>query len=438
MRISQYDVPTAFVQAEPSRDTMVMPIPGYKRYDENGAPMYIQLEKNLYGGVESAKCFLDLMDGWLKDLGFVATEREKCLYIHPDRKIMLSLYVDDICLATKDAEQHAWIEKLLGEKFNIPAGGELHDYLGARYRKTSKGYFVDQSERIVRLASRLSVDDDEIKAPTPYRSASRAFDREKMTKDKDELQALFRRMDVDLPVLIGELLYIAKSTRPDIVTAVSELASHVAFASEEIIEAAVHVVRYLFQSKDLGIHLGSAGEGAITAWVDASFMQEMGHHGLPRYGYGIFMGDALLDWKSGHLPISATSTTVAEYHALNLCSELAVFLNDIYVEIRQLLGDYEDSATAPEVLIGRPDITVHEDNVGAVRAAKSNKNASLGTRQQAAQHWRIRQLVREGQIRIRTVESQQQIADLFTKRLSKIAFLRQRKAFVRLFGEVEA
>ncbi|MAB35836.1 MAG: hypothetical protein CL975_00730, partial [Euryarchaeota archaeon] len=288
MKVRQYDVPTAFLRAAPSRDTVISSIPGYKQTDEEGKPIYYKLKRNLYGSVESAKCFQDLCDKWLSEKGFKQSTYEPCLYINREKGVIISLYVDDLAVASVDDAAHSWIDKELEEKFNIKKQGILNNYLGCRYRQKKDGnWFIDQEERISRIASRYNMDKGKEQAPTPYLNAkSNGFDWDLLTKDEEELERLFKEHDCHLPSLVGELLYIAKSSRPDILTATCRIASHVAYASEEVIRAAKRIVRYLYLTRKKGITLGSAQQGLVTAWVDSSYLGENSdYHGHSRYGY---------------------------------------------------------------------------------------------------------------------------------------------------------
>jgi hypothetical protein len=59
MSIDQYDVPIAYLNAPPGKCQIVSGIPGYKKFNEQGEELYIQLKRNLYGGPDSGKQWND-------------------------------------------------------------------------------------------------------------------------------------------------------------------------------------------------------------------------------------------------------------------------------------------------------------------------------------------------------------------------------------------
>ncbi|GMI22687.1 hypothetical protein TrRE_jg2134 [Triparma retinervis] len=70
-------------------------------------------------------------------------------------------------------------------------------------------------------------------------------------------------------------------------------------------------------------------------------MSERNCHGHSRFGYVAMIGNNLIDWKTAYLPKTHTSTTAAEYHALNIAAMKAMEWAAIHNEMTQIFGHPE-------------------------------------------------------------------------------------------------
>ena len=66
----------------------------------------MQLEKSLYGLAQSPGKWFHTIDPVLVDIGFVTLKSDTCVYVYNREgvKIILTLYLDDLRLASNDAE----------------------------------------------------------------------------------------------------------------------------------------------------------------------------------------------------------------------------------------------------------------------------------------------------------------------------------------------
>ena len=327
------------------------------------------------------------------------------------------------------------------KEFDIRLEGDLNNYLGARYTKTAHGYFVDQEARIEGMAKRLGIP-KQMRMFTPYITGEN-FDHTKLTKDRTQIDNWEEKYGFDLPGIVGELLYIAKASRPDIIVATSAIASHVAYTSEEVFRAARRVIQYLQTTKKRGLHITATTDNTkIRVFVDASYMSERNCHGHSRFGYVAMIGNNLIDWKSAYLPKTHTSTTAAEYHALNIAAMKAMEWAAIHNEMTEIFGSPEkkcDIAVGIDPTTTRAprtqqeaQVIMMEDNKPAAMAAQSSRGTTFATRQMAASFWKPQEYVRKGQLEIDVIPTKRQIADFFTKtRITAKRFRILREFFVR-------
>jgi len=215
------------------------------------------------------------------------------------------------------------------------------------------------------------------------------------------------------------------------------VASHVAYASEEVFRATKRIIQYLKCTKTLGMHFKAANkDDHVRAWVDASYMSAKDHHGYSRFGYCIKVADNIIEWKTAFLPRTASSTTAAEYHALALCAIEAINVGNIYKEMREAMASEDMESSEIDIKLGidrkpEPHVQIYEDNKPAIAAAHSNKGSTLQTRQMAARFWQLREQVIAGTISIDAIPTALQIADFFTKKHAPKRFCELRKFFVR-------
>ena len=143
-----------------------------------------------------------------------------------------------------------------------------------------------------------------------------------------------------------------------------------------------------------------------------------------RTGYVINMGGSPIIWKSNLQPIISSSTMESEYIAMSTaCKEL---IPRAAKEIAKACGVSNEERASMHT-------TIWEDNVGALTLANlelpqmTPRSKAIGVRY----HW-FRQYVsrdngEDGGIVIKKVDTKDQIADIFTKGLSRQLFERLRK-----------
>jgi hypothetical protein len=156
--------------------------------------------------------------------------------------------------------------------------------------------------------------------------------------------------------LVGSLLYLATSTRPDISYAVNQLSRHLEIPSQQHWKAAIRVLRYLKTTKSVGIHYGSKSSGIeISAYSDANWAANKDDRRSVS-GIMVMINGSPVVFKSRTQHNVSLSTAEAEYVALSLCVQEVLW-------VKSLLGEMGIDAKTP--------VTVFEDNQGAIAIAKN-------------------------------------------------------------------
>ena len=98
----QVDYNNAFAQASIKEDVYITMPRGFKPSDTKN-DYVLKLNKRLYGLVQSPKPFYDHMSAGQKEMDFVTSENNPCLFIHKDM-IAIS-WIDDFVFVSRDGSK---------------------------------------------------------------------------------------------------------------------------------------------------------------------------------------------------------------------------------------------------------------------------------------------------------------------------------------------
>jgi hypothetical protein len=200
---------------------------------------------------------------------------------------------------------------------------------------------------------------------------------------------------------IGQLLYIARGTRPDLAASVGILAQFVKHPSIAHWEAMKHVFAYLQRTKMYGLVLGGTEEKKLTGYSDSDWGSNSNDR-KSRSGIVIYLGTSVVGWISSKQETVAKSTTEAEYVALSHCiSELLWF--------KSLLYELGEKIVEP--------IEVGIDN-RAARILAENGNTKARTKHIDIKHHFIRDHIQKRTIKPFDVSTDDMVADVMTKGVS--------------------
>lgn len=205
--------------------------------------------------------------------------------------------------------------------------------------------------------------------------------------------------------LTGALLYLALTTRQDIIHSVSKLAQRNSDPHFEHWEAAKGVLRYLKGTQDLKL-IFSCGNKNLEGYADADW----GGCTLDRTSYSgfvFYLGKSTISWESKKQSTTALSSTEAEYMSMSNASKEAIYLRRLLQE----LGFLENES-----------VTLHVDNQGALKLAVNpvyhNRSKHIDIK-----YHHIRDVVESKSVELKYCPTENMIADIFTKNLPKTKHL---------------
>ena len=134
--------------------------------------------------------------------------------------------------------------------------------------------------------------------------------------------------------LVGTLMYLAVSTRPDISHIVSVLSQYNTNYGKEHWVAAKRVLRYLKGTEHIGLHY-KADNKPLTGYADADWGANIDDR-RSYTGYVFILSNAAISWDSRKQRTVAMSTTEAEYMSLSECTKEAIHLRRF---LEQILGN---------------------------------------------------------------------------------------------------
>ena len=101
-------------------------------------PNYVcKLNKSLYGLKQSARCWNNTLDTYLKENGYRQATADSCFYVKTEKSangqikfVILPVFVDDFIPVSNDKDMLCKEKAAFCERFDMEDKGEIHDVLG--------------------------------------------------------------------------------------------------------------------------------------------------------------------------------------------------------------------------------------------------------------------------------------------------------------------
>ena len=242
-----------------------------------------------------------------------------------ERVGLVALYVDDIligaerpvCEAVIKALQEQW--ELSPPKWIAEMGDQMK-FAGYELQKTSEGIRLHQEGYVQDLLEQNEETVTGIERIPAVKMSS--FDD---PVDEAERRELTKRSQC----LIGQLLWLAGRTRPDLFYGVSMAAQKIVSSPREALARAEHLVRYLRGSPGISLHY-KAADGSCGRWNQLRHQQT--GHTLDVYtdasfaadeqcrSFGsvqLYWGGALVSWSAARQTLIAAHTAECELYSLS-------------------------------------------------------------------------------------------------------------------------
>ena len=416
------DVVTAFLNS-PVEYELFMKLPS--ELSQFGLPKLVKLLKGLYGCHDAGKLWWQLLHNVLiKDMNFIQSTNDSCLYIHNEKKMFLGVYVDDLPLVATQSD-YQWFCTTLSKFFKITDKGILRRCLGIDVQQTVENniltdVIMSQSKYTTDLLTQFGYNNSKpVYTPAVPNTflVSNMPDTEKSitevtTSNTDNITTVSAK---SYPSLIGSLLWLALQTRPEISQAVSQLSRFVSNPSPAHLTAAKHLLRYLNGSQKLGLHYSNKANNTPQIYSDATWASDP-ESSRSVQAYVILLYGGAVSWHCGIQKSVSLSTTESEWFALSeTCKESIYF--------KHAMSQLQFSGT--KQWITNP-MTIFEDNQAVIKIAVSGEPKHKHQKHILVRLQYVREQVASKTILPVYIPSADNVADVLTKNLPREPFERFR------------
>jgi hypothetical protein len=404
LKLHQMDIITAFLNGELKEEVyMRQPECFISKGQEH---LFCRLKRSIYGLKQSPRCWNSALDYQLKEMGFVQSSADPCIYVSfaNNELFIIAVYVDDMILAGQSDERIMQIKEILSKRFNVKDMGQLHYFLGMKVvQNTSGDVWIGQPAYAADILHKFHMDDAK-PVSTPVDTGC------KLVKATDHCE----RVDQQLyQSVVGSLLYLSIATRPDITFAVNNVAKYCADSTKQHWTAVKRIMRYLKGTLNFGLCYRKSVSDQCVGYSDADWAGDVDDRHSTS-GYVFLVSGSVVSWKSKKQTSVALSTAEAEYVALASAAQEALWL-------RQLLGDLTMNQSAKPILI-------FEDNQSAIAMTKNPQYHGRSKHIDIKHHF-VREQVEHGAVVLQYCPTENMIADLLTKGLSSQQFEKLRQHF---------
>ncbi|KAJ9564618.1 hypothetical protein OSB04_000584 [Centaurea solstitialis] len=385
MKVFQMDVKCAFLNGELQEVVYVEQPEGFvdPKYPEH---VYV-LDKALYGLKQAPRAWYETLTIYLLESGYKKGTVDPTLFLRRsgNHLTVVQIYVDDIIFASTNPESCTEFEQIMKSRFQMSMMGELTFFLGLQVRQTPQGIFINQSKYTLDILKRFDFTGPK-SASTPM---STSFQLDADTSGNPVDQKVYR-------AIIGSLLYLTAS-RPDIMFATCVCARFQCDPRESHLGAVKRILKYLKGTPNFGLWYPKDSGFELTAFTDSD------HAGCKlnrksTSGACQFLGDKLVSWSSRKQNCVSLSTAEAEYVAAACCCSQVLWM-------KIQLADYGYTMHR---------IPIYCDSSSAIQIAANPVQHSRTKHIDIRYHF-IKDHVEKGNVELFFVESERQIADLFTK-----------------------
>jgi hypothetical protein len=204
--------------------------------------------------------------------------------------------------------------------------------------------------------------------------------------------------------IIGSLMYLT-NTKPDICFAVNTLSQFLVEPRRVHLVAAKHVMRYLKGTIDYDLSYDGDHDFTLSGYIDADWAGSVSDR-KSTSGCCFSLGSAMISWQSRKQSSIALGTAEAEYIVACSASCEAIWL-------RKLLTDLFDLEMRATLILC--------DNQSYIKMTENHVFHDRSKHIEIRYHY-IRDMVQRGALKLQYISTDDQVADVMTKPLSRVKF----------------
>ncbi|KAL6323788.1 hypothetical protein AAG906_002256 [Vitis piasezkii] len=393
-KIHHLDVKSAFLNGVLEEDIYVEQPEGFQVL--GCEDKVYKLHKALYGLKQAPRAWYSRIDAYLLQQGFKRSESKATLYVlkvQEEVQLIVSLYVDDLLVTGCNSKILKQFMVQMESEFEMSNLGEMKYFLGMEIHQCEAGIFISQQKYALKVLKKFHMEKSKSVA-TPL------VVNEKLSKNEVNIKAdasIYRS-------LIGSLLYLS-ATRPDLMFSASLLSRFMNSPSKIHFGVAKRVLRYIRGTFDYGLWFVKKESKELQGYVDSDWAGSL-DDSKSTSGYAFSFGSGVFSWNSKKQEVVAQSSAEAEYISAAAAANQAIWLRKLLTD----LGQNQADATV-----------IWVDNKSAIAIAK-NPVQHGRTKHINVKFHAIREAEKNGEVNLVHCCSENQIADILTKALSKAKF----------------
>lgn len=388
-RLHQMDVITAYLQGNIEEELYMSQPEGYG----DGTQKVCKLNRAIYGLKQAGRQWNVRLDDELTKFGMVQNKSDPCVYADKNLNIILCVYVDDFLILYNDNQKLNDLKYFLNNAFRMKDMGAAKSMLGMQIVPTENGVEINQTAYTWEILHRFEMENCKpVGTPRDMHQKLSAIG----INDKTEIN------DVPYQQAIGCLLFLSKTTRPDICFAVHDLSRFNQRHTTEHWNAVKRIFRYLKGTVDHKLRFAKGGE--LHAFTDADFASDDDSRKSVS-GYVIKLANASISWSSKRQSIVAQSSTEAEYIAMSHAAKEIIWT-------LQLMSQIMPDTTKIRCC------TLFCDNQSAMRWAEVN-GYKPGRKHIDIRYHYVAEQIKDGKLKLEYVSTNLMTADSLTKAVTK-------------------
>ena len=234
--------------------------------------------------------------------------------------VVLLVYVDDIVITGSDSALLGQLKTHLSESFHMKDLGSLTYFLGLEVHHSPSGISLNQHKYASDLVATAGLQ-GATSVDTPMELNV------KLRKEEGDLLAdpsLYRK-------LVGSLVYLT-ITRPDISFVVQQVSQFLQTPHHLHLTTVRKIIRYVQSTSTRGLFFPADNSTRLAAYSDTDWAGCV-NTSRSITGWYVFLGDALISWKSKKQDRVSKSSTEFEYRAMSFAWSEIIWLRGLLVEL---------------------------------------------------------------------------------------------------------
>lgn len=220
-----------------------------------------RLNRSIYGLKQSPRMWNLRLHQFLLSLNFRRCETDSCLYVRfmENSKFYLLIYVDDLLLISNSLEEIKYIKTMLSQEFKMTDLNEMETYLGIHMQRNATDGTMEFSQKQYLGNVLKKFEMAECKSTATPMEVGVKLDR----IGSNPVNVPYRE-------LIGCLMYVSLTTRPDLAAATNYFSRFQGSYDKEHFTYAKQILRYINGTLDLKlVYKRNENEKPLTGYADA-------------------------------------------------------------------------------------------------------------------------------------------------------------------------